>query len=38
MREEQIREEKLLTEREQEFFIVDRLGLLLLLQKYYQGK
>lgn len=38
MREEHAREEKLLSEREHEFFIIDRLGLLLLIQKYYQGK
>ncbi len=38
MKEEQMREEKLLTKKEVEFHIIDRLGLLLLLQRYYQNR
>jgi hypothetical protein len=34
MREEQEREEKLLKNKEKQFYIVDRLGLVMLLQKY----
>jgi hypothetical protein len=34
MQQEQEREEKRLKEKEQQFFVVDRLGLVMLLQKY----
>jgi hypothetical protein len=34
MREEQEKEEKKLAEKEHQFLVVDRLGLVMLLQKY----
>ena len=38
MRKEQEKEEAKLREREQEYYVVDRLGMVVVLQKYLEGK